>query len=109
MNLLGKILALLAVIIAVVSSFVIVPYSGLILVVLGLVLGFAIAKLKDLQTCVLAALGLALGSTVLTYFGDIWAFLGDFLTALFSNLVILVSAGALALALRYLVGYILKK
>ncbi len=109
MNILGKILMIVAVIIAIVASFVKFSYSSLILVVLGLLVGFVSVKLKDLQPCVLTALGLALGATVLMYFGDIAAILGDFLTALFGNLVTIVSAAVLALVLRYLVRYVFSK
>ena len=109
MNLLGKILVLLALIVAIIASFVKFPYSSLILVVLGLVIGFISVKLKDLQVCVLSALGLALGMTILTYFGDIAAILSEILTAIFGNILTIVSAVVLALVLRYLVSYIFKK
>ena len=104
MKIFGKILMLIAVIIAIVASFVKFSYSSLILVVLGLLLGFICVKLKELQSYVIAALGLALGTSVLTYFGDITAILGDFLVALFGNLVTLVSSAALALVLKYLIS-----
>jgi len=109
MNWFGKILMVIAVIIAIVASFVKFSYSSLILVVLGLLMGLLSVKLKDLQSYVMAALGLALGATVLMYFSDIALILGDFLTALFGNLVVIVSSATLALVLRYLIKHVFAK
>ncbi len=109
MNWFGKIVMAIAVIIAIVASFVKFSYSSLILVILGLLIGVVLVKLKDLQSYVMATLGLALGATVLTYFSDIAVILGEFLTAIFGNLVVIVSSVTLALVLRYLAKYFFSK
>lgn len=90
-----KIAGLVAVAIAVVGAFVDIPYASALLVVLGLVVGFAVAA-EDHVRVLVSALVLASLSGVLVAIPEI----GTYLTGIFSNLGTFVAGGALMIVAR---------
>ncbi len=86
----GKIVRLVAVIVAVVAGLVTIPSSGLIIAVLGLVVGYFIQDDRVVYVLV-AALVLNVASGGL---GPI-PVVGDYLTGIFESLSSLFNAGAL--------------
>ena len=90
-----KIAGWLAVAIAVVGAFTDIPYAGLILVLLGLIIGYAVAA-EDHVRVLVTALVLASLSGVLIVIPGI----GSYLTSIFSALGTFVAGGALMIVSR---------
>jgi len=90
-----KIVGLVAIAIAVLGAFVDIPYVNALLVVLGLVAGYAVAA-EDHVRVLVSALVLASLSGVLVAIPSI----GTYLTGIFSNLGTFVAGGALMIITR---------
>lgn len=93
---LTKIAGLLGLLLAIVLAFVEVPYAGLALLVLGLVVGAGIAREDSVRVIVTA---LALG-TVLSHSFDVVPEVGTYLSAIVVGVAALVGGAALALISR---------
>ncbi len=90
-----KIVGWVAIAIAIIGSFVEIPYAGLLLVLLGLAAGFAIAAEDHVRVLVTALVLFALPE-VLTNIPEI----GVYLTSIFNALGTFVAAGALMIVTR---------
>ena len=87
-----KIIRIVAVILAIAAALVAIPYSALALVVLGLAMGFMGVEEERRMMYLVTAIALA---TVTGSLGAIPA-VGEYLTAILTNLSTAVSAGAVA-------------
>ncbi|GEM_PF-6860188 len=100
-NQLGNWALWLGALVALVAAFVVLPYTGVLLLVLGAVGGYVAVADKDAHQFVVFALGLWLGVATLGALGELSPQL-DVVKAAGDNLVSLVSAGALVVALKAL-------
>ncbi|MGD8384292.1 MAG: hypothetical protein PVF89_02680 [Lysobacterales bacterium] len=87
-----KIVRLVALIVAIVAAFISVPYAALILVLLGLINGFIGVPEERRQIYMVTAITL---SIVAGSLGPIPA-IGDYLTAILTNISTVLNAGAVA-------------
>ena len=87
-----KIVRLVALVVAIVAAFITVPYTALILVILGLINGFIGVPEERRQMYMVTAITL---SIVATSLGPIPA-IGDYLTAILTNISTAINAGAVA-------------
>lgn len=88
----GKIVRLVAVLVAVVAGLVAIPQSALIIAVLGLVAGYFVEEDRATNVLVVAlALNVASGGL------DAIPAVGPYLTAIFGSLTALFNAGALTI------------
>jgi len=87
-----KIVRLVALIVAIAAAFVSVPYAMLILVLLGLINGFIGVPEERRQMYMVTAITLSVAHDAL---GPIPA-VGDYLSAIFSNISAMLNAGAIA-------------
>jgi hypothetical protein len=94
-----RIAGILALLVALVAAFVAIPYSGAIMAVLGLVVGYFIAA-EDHVRVLVTAVVLATSAGAL---GAIPA-IGDYLTAILTNLGSVVAAAAIAIILRNVIN-----
>ncbi len=90
-----KIVGWVAIAIAIIGAFVDIPYAGLLLVLLGLAAGFAIAA-EDHVRVLVSALVLTSLSGVLTNIPEI----GTYLTSIFSAVGTFAAAAALMIVAR---------
>jgi len=95
----GKIAGLLGLLVAVVGAFVSIPYAALALLVLGLVVGFAIAREDHVRVIVSALALLALAHNF-----DAVPTAGEYLTAIFDGVAKLAGGGALMVISRNIVA-----
>ncbi len=93
-----KIVGWVAVALAVIGAFVAIPYAAAILLVAGLVFGFAI---KDEQVRVLVS-ALVLGALANAF--DVIPEVGSYLTAIFVNIGVFAAGAALMIISRNLVN-----
>lgn len=100
-NQLGNWALWLGALVALVAAFVELPYTGVLLLVLGAVGGYVAVADKEAQQFIVVALGLWAGVATLGALGDLSAELGV-VKVVGDNLVSLVSAGALVVALKAL-------
>jgi hypothetical protein len=87
-----KIVRLVALIVAIVAAFISVPYAALILVLLGLINGFIGVPEERRQIYMVTAITL---SIVAGSLGPVPA-IGDYLTAILTNISTVLNAGAVA-------------
>jgi hypothetical protein len=90
-----KIIRILALAVAVIAAFVTIPYAALIMVVLGLALGFMGVEEERRVAFLVAAIAL---SIVAGSLGPIPA-VGEYLTSILTNLSAILNAGAVAVIL----------
>ena len=90
-----KIIRLAALAVAVVAAFVAIPYVGLILMVLGLAIGFM--GVPDERRVIFMVTAITLAS-VAGALGDI-PMVGEYLTAILTNISSVLNAGAVAVIL----------
>lgn len=90
-----KIVGWVAIAIAVLGAFVDIPYAGTLLVLLGLVVGYAVAA-EDHVRVLVSALVLTALSGVLMELPEI----GQYLTSIFSDLGTFAAGGALMIVAR---------
>jgi len=88
----AKIVRIVALIVAIVAAFIEIPYIALIMVVLGLVIGFIGVPEDRRLVFMVTALTLAMVTGAL---GPIPA-IGDYLTAILTNASAIINAGAVA-------------
>ena len=94
-----KIIRIVALIVAIVAAFVAIPYVGLIMVILGLAIGFmGVSEDRRLMFLVVAvALSGVAGSL-----GPIPAGVGGYLTDILTNTSAIINAGAVAVILMHI-------
>jgi uncharacterized membrane protein YccC len=91
----AKIVRLVALLVAVVAAFVTIPYIGLIMVIVGLALGFLTVPEERRLIYMVTAVTL---TTVAGSLGPIPA-IGSYLTAILSNVSTIINVGAVAVIL----------
>lgn len=95
-----KILGLVGLAVAIVGAFVAIPYAALILLVIGLIIGYGIAGADHVRVIVSA---LAL-SAFAGHFGAVPSDVGTYLVAIVSNVGALAAGAALAIILVNIVN-----
>lgn len=89
------------VVIAIIAGFVAVPLVTLLLVVLGLIVGFLNVKDKDINSFLIAAIALLVaGAANLTVLNDVVAGLGTVITSILTNIQAFVAPAAIVVALK---------
>jgi hypothetical protein len=96
---LQKILGLVGVVLAVVAAFVMIPYSAVVLGVLGLVIGLSIAAEDHVRVIVSALALTALAGTFATV-----PTAGEYITAIIGNVGTLAAGAALMIVFRNIYG-----
>jgi uncharacterized membrane protein YccC len=91
----AKIVRIVALLVAVVAAFVTIPYIGLIMVIVGLALGFLTVPEERRLIYMVTAVTL---TTVAGSLGPIPA-IGSYLTAILSNVSTIINVGAVAVIL----------
>jgi len=102
----GKWAFIIGVIIAVISGFWTVPAVTLVMVILGLLVGFLNVTGEETQIYLVASVALMLiGATLLnqTVLSTLTSVLGDWLQSVLTNFVAFVTASALVVALRAII------
>jgi hypothetical protein len=97
----SKIAGLVGAAVAVVAAFVMIPYAGLALAVLGMIVGWAIAA-EDNVRVIVSAMALATFSGT---FGSVPT-VGPWITAILANIAAMVAGAALLIILRNVYGRI---
>ncbi len=90
-----KIAGWVAIAIAVIGAFVDIPYSGLLLVLLGLIVGYAVAAVDHVRVLVTALVLTSLSGVLMNI-----PSVGEYLTSIFSALGTFVAGGALMIITR---------
>lgn len=80
------------------------PFGGAILLILGLVAGFAL-KTKEAQKYIIYGLGLALGAAALATLSSVSGLLELYVSGVFAHVITLTSSVVLAVSLKALYGY----
>ncbi|MCD6195033.1 hypothetical protein J7K05_02465 [bacterium] len=102
----GKWAFIIGVIIAVISGFWTVPAVTLVMVILGLLVGFLNVTGEETQIYLVASVALMIiGATLLnqTVLSTLTSVLGDWLQSVLTNFVAFVTASALVVALRAII------
>ncbi|MBW3010763.1 hypothetical protein KY335_00245 [Candidatus Woesearchaeota archaeon] len=90
---------LVCILLAIIAGLVVVPYTAIILVILGLVVGLLNITAKESKDFLIAAIALAVvGSSGLGVIQ--WAGLGGMLTTILGNIALFVIPAALVVALK---------
>jgi hypothetical protein len=90
-----RIVGLIGIVVAIVAAFVMIPYVALILLVLGLIVGFSIVR-EDHVRVIVTAMAL----TAFAHNFDAVPQLGMYLSAIVANGAMLTAAAALMIMLR---------
>lgn len=102
----GKWAFIIGIIIAVISGFWTVPAVTLVMVILGLLVGFLNVTGEETQIYLVASVALMIiGATLLnqTVLSTLTSVLGDWLQSVLTNFVAFVTASALVVALRAII------
>ena len=94
-----KIIGLIGIVVAIVAAFVDIPYFALILLVLGLIMGFWFAR-EDHVRLIVSALGLTAFAHL---FGSVPT-IGEYLEAIIGNFGLLAAGAATFVILRNIYG-----
>ena len=102
----GKWAFLLGLVVAVLAGFVVVPYSALILFVLGLIVGLLNVAAKETTQFLVATVALMVGAATTV---TVVPALGTVLQAILSSFVAFVAAAALVVAIKAVIELSSKK
>ena len=92
-----KIVGLIGLAIAIVGAFVAIPYIALVLLILGLIAGWSIAR-EDTVRVIVTALAL----TAFAHYFDVVPAVGGYIAAILANFGLLTAGAAIMLILRNL-------
>lgn len=97
LNTIGKWVAIIGLLLAVLGSFIGIPFTATILLILGLVVGFLGISKKEFSRLLVAGIGLLLVGTAGV---DLLPFVGGYITEILKNLVALVAPAVLVVSLK---------
>jgi len=98
----GKIAFLAGLVISVVLAFVSIPYAAIILLVLGLLIGFLNVSAAEATTFLIAAIALLVTNAAASISGI--PFVGEYLVAILANIGALMTPAVLVVAVKTLLS-----